>query len=454
MRKPIPLLFLCLAVFFSLAIASKIRVDKSLHRPLLPRLGPDNVTQHSGYITINGSFENGAHLFYWMFESRSNPSKDPLILWLTGGPGCSSMLALFMENGPYKIQKDLSLKINPFSWNSFANIIFIDQPVGTGFSYADNPLDYVIDEAQVAQDLYVFLQNFFHLYPKYAGLDFYILGESYAGHYVPALSYRILQGNRRHDGPYKINMKGLGIGNGWVDPYVQYAAYPAFAKMHNLINDAEYYAFEAAVIVCHGLITAAYGVPGAWLPAFEECQLMAEGVLGAMGVTLGYLPNPYDYTIPCAVPPLCYDFTPIAAYLAQPSVQKALGVSGRTWTACAVAPHLFLLGDWITNLDVHIPSLLHNNYTVLVYSGMLDYICNWVGGEYWTTKLRWAGQTAFNNANYTKWVVDGKHLAGYARSAKGLTFLKVEAAGHMVPMDQPASALDMLRRFLKNQPFN
>jgi len=427
------------------------------HRPApgdLTGIGPDNVTQHAGYITINGTFENGAHLFYWMFESRSHPATDPLVLWLTGGPGCSSLLALFTENGPYKVQDNLSLKINPFSWNSFSNIIFIDQPVGTGFSYADSVLDYVVDEEQVAQDLYVFLQNFFLQFPKYSHLPFYVIGESYAGHYVPALSYRILRGNQRHDGPYTINMQGLGIGNGWVDPYVQYAAYPAWAQLNNLINEAEYVGFEAAVLGCQALITAAYGVPGAWIAAFEECQLMVEGVLGAMGITLGYVPNPYDYKIPCNDPPLCYDFTAVTNYLNQASVKSALGVTGHDWSACATEPHLYLLGDWISNLDRHVPALLNNQYRVLVYSGMLDFICNWVGGEYWTTKLRWAGQTAFNAANYTNWVVDAKQTAGYAKAAQGLTFLKVLNAGHMVPMDQPANALDMLRRFLTNKPFH
>ncbi len=101
-------------------------------------------------MNVRGTPENGVHLFYWFFESRSSPSTDPVILWMTGGPGCSSMLALFtvqnfvlifcissdlivdfshQENGPYTVNKDLSLNLNPYSWNSFANIIYVDQPV-------------------------------------------------------------------------------------------------------------------------------------------------------------------------------------------------------------------------------------------------------------------------------------------------------------------------------------
>lgn len=81
-------------------------------------------------------------LFYWLFESRNDPVTDPLILWLSGGPGCSSMLALFVENGPYRIVEhgggaaveDSSrlLRLNPHSWNSNATVIYLDQPAGTG----------------------------------------------------------------------------------------------------------------------------------------------------------------------------------------------------------------------------------------------------------------------------------------------------------------------------------
>jgi len=107
----------------------------------------------------------------------------------------------------------------------------------------------------------------------------------------------------------------------------------------------------------------------------------------------------------------------------------------------------------MTNLETVVPALLNAQYRVLVYSGVLDYICNWAGGEMWTTEMPWNGQQQFNGTSYVDWHVSGQ-VAGQARSALNLTFLKVNNAGHMVPMDQPANALDMLKRFLNNQPFN
>jgi len=317
-----------------------------------------------------------------MFESRSQPNTDPLVIWLTGGPGCSSELALFYENGPYKINKNLTLSSNPDSWNTFANLLYVDQPVGTGFSYADYTRDYVTDEDEVAQDLYVFLQEFYQIYPEYAARDFYISGESYAGHYIPAFAARIIQGNNQKEGPYQVNLKAIAIGNGWVDPYYQYPAYNEFAYSNQLINFAEYEANRVAFDTCQGLIDT-----GLWPAAFFECQLTTVGILEEIGLGLGYQPNPYDWKIACEDPPLCYNFDLVTQYLAQPAVQKQLGVQGRTWSTCAAQVHTMLLGDWVTNMEAHIPNILKSNITVLVYSGELDYICNWKGGEAWTNAV-------------------------------------------------------------------
>jgi len=356
-------------------------------------------------------------------------------------------MALFFENGPYTINSDLSLKINPNSWNSFANIIFVDQPAGTGFSYVDSTFDYDTSEDQIAQDMYMFIQEFYQMYPQYSQLKLFILGESYAGHYVPAISYRIMQGNQKKDGPFNVPLVALGIGNGWVDPAAQYPGYASWAYSNQLINDVEYQADMAAIDTCEALIQTA-----PWMVAFYECQLTVEGILAEVGVTVGYVPNPYNYKLACDNPPLCYDFSLADQYLAQASVQAALGVTGHDWTECNMEVHTFLMGDWMVNLETVVPALLAN-YRVLVYSGVLDYICNWAGGEMWTTEMVWSGQQQFNNTKYVDWHVSGQ-TAGQARAASNLTFLKVNNAGHMVPMDQPVNALDMLKRFLNNQPFN
>jgi len=208
------------------------------------------------------------------------------------------------------------------------------------------------------------------------------------------------------------------------------------------LNEAEYAAAYGALETCLGLIDT-----GVWPVALVECQLYTEGVLASMGLTLGYVPNPYDYLIACDDPPLCYDFSLIDAWVKLPDVQQALGVQGRSWTECDDEVHTLLLGDWIVNLDVHIPNLLNSGIEVLVYSGELDYICNWIGGNNWTSALVWNGQSAFNQQNFANWTLNGQ-VVGSIKSYQDFTFLKVSNAGHMVPLDQPVVALAMLKNFL------
>ncbi|EEQ99457.1 conserved hypothetical protein [Perkinsus marinus ATCC 50983] len=178
--------------------------------------------------------EGVIRLFFWFFESRSDPAQDPLVLWLNGGPGCSSMTGLFHENGPCKANDDgTDTELNPYSWNTRANLLFVDQPAGVGF--ADGPL-VTNGSFEAADDLYMALQEFFAKHKQYRDKDFYITGESYAGnsivrrcagtsiehsgHYIPAIAHKIWRENTRGTEP-NINLRGLAIGNGWMNAAVQ-----------------------------------------------------------------------------------------------------------------------------------------------------------------------------------------------------------------------------------------
>jgi hypothetical protein len=230
----------------------------SFHGELLPTAHPeglcDTVAQQSGYYKITGT--KNANYFYWYFESRNDPATDPVILWMTGGPGCSGAVALFHENGawgwhvactgarkslracpgaclalvfrhvaflrvcplqpgPCKVDPNDRTKttINPYSWNSNASMIFIDQPAGVGFSYGDGG-DEVHDEAGVAEDMFNFLHTFSDANGKVLETNpFFIFGESYGGHYAPATAGRV---------GTTLNLVGVGVGNGLTDPEVQY----------------------------------------------------------------------------------------------------------------------------------------------------------------------------------------------------------------------------------------
>ncbi|CAI0452816.1 unnamed protein product [Linum tenue] len=155
-------------------------------------------------------------MFYFFFESRVNNSNAPVVIWLTGGPGCASELALFYENGPFQIRDDMSLQWNDYGWD----------------------------------------QEFFKGHSKYANNDFYITGESYAGHYIPALASRIYKGNKNNEGIH-INLKGFAIGNGLTDPGIQYKAYPEYALAAKLITKADHDSITSNLVPpCQSAISA------------------------------------------------------------------------------------------------------------------------------------------------------------------------------------------------------
>lgn len=181
----------------------------------------------SGYIDIKGSDYDkegeDKHLFFWMFEKRGGDAdaSTPFLVWLTGGPGCSSTLALLSENGPCSVNKDgATTSVNPYSWTESAHVLWLDQPAGVGFSYGAETDS---NEAMISEDAYYFLQAFFKQYSEYAENPLFIVGESYAGHYAPAIAHRVLKGNQAaKSGSIHLNLAGLGVGNGLTDPEEQY----------------------------------------------------------------------------------------------------------------------------------------------------------------------------------------------------------------------------------------
>jgi cathepsin A (carboxypeptidase C) len=390
-------------------------------------------TWYSGLVDL----EHDDDIFYWWFESREAPEDAPLVLWLTGGPGCASEIALFYENGPYQFEDDgKTLKSNPYSWNSHANLLYVDQPVGTGFSHAG--LTHLsTNEEEIAENMAQFMIKFLAKYPQLEGKDFYITGESYAGHYIPAITHNFVF---KHKEDLNINFKGMAIGNGLVDPYLQYPEYDTFSLENELIGKAEYVVLEGAFKACQALIKTHL-----WPIALEECQL---GVTAILGLPTDPRFNVYDIREKCDHPPLCYNFDPADNLLGSEDIKEILGVKGRSWTECNTAVHTALLGDWMLDLSPQVTDILEAGVDTLVYSGDKDFICNWRGGEKWTHDIAWTGHADFADASYNDWTV-GSKAAGALKEYKNLKFLRVFDAGHMVPMNQPAAALEMLDQFTK-----
>ncbi|XP_005102722.2 lysosomal protective protein-like [Aplysia californica] len=197
-------LVLLLTAVTSALVSSAPSKDQIQHLPGLAQ--QPTFKQYSGYLSALGTKQ----LHYWFVESQNEPSSDPVVLWLNGGPGCSSLFGLLQENGPFTIQPDgKTLVANPSSWNTLTNVIYLEAPAGVGYSYSKDK-DYRTDDDDTSLNNLVAMVDFFRKFPEYKKNDFYITGESYGGIYVPLLALRVVE-NRT------INLKGFAIGNGLSD---------------------------------------------------------------------------------------------------------------------------------------------------------------------------------------------------------------------------------------------
>ncbi|KMU79375.1 carboxypeptidase Y [Coccidioides immitis RMSCC 3703] len=408
------------------------------------KLGIDKVKQYSGYLDDK---ENDKHLFYWFFESRNDPKNDPVVLWLNGDPGCSSLTGLFLELGPASIDKNLKVVHNPYSWNSNASVIFLDQPVNVGFSYSGGS---VSDTIAAGKDVYALLTLFFKQFPQYATQDFHIAGESYAGHYIPVFASEILSHKNRN-----INLQSVLIGNGLTDPLTQYPHYRPMACGEGgypaVLDESTCRSMDNSLPRCLSMIESCYSSESVWLcvPASIYCNNAMIGPYQRTGQ------NPYDVRAKCEDGgSLCYSqLGYITEGLNQKSVMDALGVEVSSYDSCNmdINRNFLFHGDWMKPFHRVVPGLI-DQIRVLIYAGDADFICNWLGNQAWTDALEWSGREKFAKAELKDLtIVDnenkGKNI-GKVKSYGNFTFMRLFGGGHMVPLDQPEASLEFFNRWL------
>ncbi|KAG8733326.1 hypothetical protein FRC10_000296 [Ceratobasidium sp. 414] len=396
---------------------------------------------YSGYLDVD---YGAKHLFFYFFESRNQPEIDPVLMWINGGPGCSSSLGLFMELGPCSIRGPPKVGSNgtdwnPYSWNNKANLFFLDQlhvltdddSVGVGFSYADYG-ETISTTEDAAKNVQAFVAIFFETFSKLRG-----------GRYLPVFASEIVDQNKRAEagGFAPINLKSVLIGNGMTDFKSMFEAYYEIqCKNLSVVpfqDISTCVAMKQALPRCLNMCT-------------KECIDRTDAIGCAMAAefchTILSTPyrdmnrNPYDMTKPCTTEELstylCYPLTKhINNFLDLPETRKALGVhpSIGNYTGCSrdVGIRFSQSLDHFHSNQYYVAGLLERGIKVLIYVGTYDYICNWVGNQKWTQSLDWTGSAAYTAEKDREWTVDGK-VAGITRSAHGLTFATVNAAGHMV----------------------
>jgi carboxypeptidase D len=365
-----------------------------------------------------------------------------------------------MEIGPYRLKDDHTLVENEGSWHEFANVLFVDQPVGTGFSYV-NTNHYLHELNEMADHFVIFLTKFFELFPEYEADDIYIAGESYAGQHIPYIADAIQKRNeKRGSAATEWNMKGLIIGNGWVDPQPQYLAYTTFAYKHGLIEKES--AISKSIEMQLSICTKALAHGGSDHVDTPSCETVLNDILkktshqNKKGEMVCW--NMYDVRKEDSYPSCGMNWPPdleyLTPYLRRADVTSALHINPDKksgWTECA--------GSVSSSFKAHnskpsvtlLPKLLEK-VPIILFSGDQDLICNHIGTEELINNLEWNGGKGFelspgNWAPRKDWLFEGKP-AGIYQSARNLTYVLFYNASHMVPYDVPRRSRDMLDRFM------
>ncbi|KZT58121.1 serine carboxypeptidase [Calocera cornea HHB12733] len=415
---------------------------------------PD-VRSWTGYLDINGGSK---HLFFYFFESRCAPSTDPLLMYVDGGPGCSGALGLFMELGPCSVNVQGTDTVpRSAAWNERVNVIFLDQPVGAGWSHAD--YEQVVDTTEAAAvDVVAFVRLFLERFQQYKGREFHMTGKSYAGRYLPVFAGEILDQNKRAaaQGMQEINLKSIMIGNGHTDYFTmlpsRFELVCTGASVPPILDVSQCVRMKRALPRCLQMTRASC------VDRFDEL-----GCKAAKGFCSEQLEDPfvasgrniYDISKECEGSigeTLCYPITTkITDYLNLPSTRNLLGVDDgvSSFELCANKVWKAFNG----RMDIHAPNtyyvanLLERGISILNFAGTYDWACNWIGNMRWVEEMEWSGREAYNAQPARQWFVDGQP-AGITKSWKGMTFATIDGAGHLAPHDKPVQALALANRWL------
>lgn len=402
----------------------------------LPGFGQVAGNQYAGLIPINKTFDK--HLFYWFVEAASGnvPGETPLLIWMNGGPGASSLTGLLAENiGPITIQmegKKATLKSNPDTWANHYNVIAIDNPVGAGFSYTKAG-GWVTTEEEMRREYYAGLKAFLTMHPEYQRNPVWVCGESYGGKYVPNVAYEIhAQG--------ELNLKGVIIGNGMFKPLVQYPVIPEYAYNQGVLDENSYKLAKEKMGDCVRMIELERNAE-----AKVFCEATVDWIYNAKAAGAGQ----FYYDLGMSDGKFFDDLTKaMSDWLNSEPTRKALHVGNHTWVQADETGPVAdaLIDDFVTDQSlVVLTTLLETGkYHIVTYNGIRDgSLCNHVGHGLAMDAMSWTGQLQFREAASKPFMVDG-NVAGYVREHGNLTFFKLLRTGHLVPTVVPKVALAMI----------
>ncbi|KAL5546706.1 hypothetical protein UlMin_006393 [Ulmus minor] len=459
-QKAIAIICITLMQIF-MAVKSFPLADKITRLPGQPSV---SFRQFSGYISVDEEQERA--LFYYLVEAETNPHSKPLVLWLTGGPACSSLgVGAFTEHGPFKTN-GVDLIKNDYSWNKEANMLYLESPAGVGFSYSANKTFYLnVNDEITARDNLIFLRRWFSKFPEYKNRDLFIAGESYAGHYVPQFAQLIIDSNE------KFNLKGIAIGNPVLEFNTDNNAIGEYLWSHGLISDSTN---KLLTSVCNfSRILREALIEGG--PVSADCKRVGKQALEEINynfLDLEYVTGNFCIsTINVSTRKFLYQalgalYQEAGAnkyedcldkkapkYLNRKDVQNSLHarlVGVTEWDTCSSVVNYDPRDQEIPTIGV-VGSLLRHGIRTLVYSGDQDGVLPFISTRSLTEGL--AKELGLKTTiPYRAWF-ESAQIGGWKQEyGHILTFATIRGASHAPPSIQPERSLLLFKSFLYGKP--
>ncbi|KAK7331425.1 hypothetical protein VNO77_25650 [Canavalia gladiata] len=426
--------------------------------------GPLPFVLETGYVGVGEREEVQA--FYYFIQSESNPKEDPLMLWLTGGPGCSALSGLVFEIGPLTFKKEEyngslpNLILRQYSWTKVSSIIFVDLPVFTGFTYATTEFSAQRSDWNLVHQVHQFLRKWLIDHPNFLSNEVYIGGDSYSGIPIPAIVQEISQGNEKGVQPW-INLQGYLLGNALTTRREKNYAIP-FAHGMGLISDelyeslqknckGEYININPQNVLCSRDISsyneATSGLNTAHI-LDPECQWLDTEPTWRRSLINKYRgKNPLNTHL--NLPPFncrSYPYFLCAYWANDDNVRSALHIhkgSIGQWHRCTF--NIPNEKDIPSSFEYHV-NLSRKGYRSLIYSGDHDMSVPFLSTQAWVRSLNYSIVD-----DWRQWRINGQ-VAGYTRTySNRMTFATVKGGGHTAPEYKPEECFAMYNRWISKR---
>lgn len=420
-----------------------------------------NFRQFSGYLSVG----NTKYIHYWFVESQNDPKKDPLVFWTNGGPGCSGLLGFMTEQGPFRPTEDGKLITNQYAWNKIANMIFVEQPAGVGFSYAEDSEYLKTNDTIAAQDNYKTIQAFLERFPDYRNNELHISSESYGGHYMPQLAVEIVNQNKNPENA-PLNFKGFAVGN----PYTDFnSGTPAMMETlwgHQLVDKPTWDKYEENCIkskkpnaqICEMLVLSMerkISNLNMYALDYPVCLDASNPARLGRAQRFWFLYHTLPEKLRQQMVGEIHEYNPCTdnysiQYLNRADVKAAIHVKGDIkWEECSYTLRYDLKNEFLDMTPLY-NELIDGGagINMLVFSGDNDGVCATIGTQAWIYDLGYDVTSLWKD-----WIVDGQTAGWVTKFNAPLTFVTVHGAGHEVPAYKPKEALDLFEKYLNGYWF-